>query len=221
MDRNIKNKLFAPSDFSPGEVEWDVFDIDPKLPLLPQMDEFTRDLMLIRFPNACLLDVEWNCNIFEDRRFIVSLVQASSSCEWEPFEQRECRSILELRQCVKDMVETARRRPSIPMHVAPRVGLQTVFDELILDHVKPLSEQTDRLRERMLEAILGHDQVMRIGWLPPHDPTGEFVVRLLHYPGRLEDELERRKPGGRLLSERRCQTIVELKKAVGELSGEE
>lgn len=208
MDGNTQ-KVFSADDFRPGEVRWNSFDLDPERSLEEQLDDFTQDLVLVEFPNGCVLDIEWSASPTVKGRFAVSLVQVPDDHEWEPFERRECDTLSELRVLVRELVRTAADRPSIPklLFDQGQVGLQINFNELILNQGIPLQEQTDRLKAKLFEASFRHDHYLTIGWEPPHDPSGEFVVRLIHDPKRLENILDRRPPGGRVLSERRCRTV--------------
>src|SRR5690349_19696366 len=98
MHWNSDDRIFAPRDFINGEVRFDSFDIDPNKPLAPQFDGITRDLMVVRFHNGCLLDIEWRAASDTSGRFIVSLVQVPPDASWHPFLQRECHSVLELQR---------------------------------------------------------------------------------------------------------------------------
>jgi hypothetical protein len=105
--------VFTPDDFRPGEIQWDSFDVDPALPLSAQMEPFTQDLIWVKYPNGCELDVAWSAHPGRKSEFVVSLTETLPGQEWEPFEQRRCESIRELRAAVKELVEVATKRPPL------------------------------------------------------------------------------------------------------------
>ena len=92
------------------------------------------------------------------------------------------------------------------------------FDELILDHVAPLAEQTERLRAHLLEVGWLNGCILTVGWEPAHDPSGEFVVTLKQDPrgrvGRMFDQYEHpvpKEPELKFIAQDRCRSIVDLK----------
>ena len=111
--QNPTNKVFDPSDFYPGEVRWDSFDVDPGKPLLPQMYEYDQDLMWIHFPNGCDLHVDWSAHPERSSQFVVSLAQVPDGQDWDPFEERRCESLAQLRGAVSELVQIAKKRPPL------------------------------------------------------------------------------------------------------------
>lgn len=218
-------KVFTGEDFRPGEVVWNGLTVDPDQPLVPQMDEFSEEPIFVRFPNGCSLDVEWRGPETGGSCFVVSLNQTLIGHGWEPFDRRECGSIPELVGVVRQMVQIARERPSLPteLFTEERAGSSIYVNDLVLDQTLPPERQVDRLKDWMLEMWLGPDgRILTVGWEPPHDSNGKFVVRVGDYPlgDRLDDNAAGRPPQVRWLTERRCRTIPELKRLVGEMASE-
>jgi len=227
MQWNSNDRVFVPNDFEGAELVWDALEIDPDGPLDAQLGEFDYSLIWMLFPNGCGVEIEWK-TYHEDRsHFLVTLTQVPVGGEWEAIEWRDCYSVAELRAAVRELVTTAKGRPSIPTLIFGQGSIGLVIDpnDLILDQTIPPEQQLDRLRGELFEASLDiGGTLLRVGWEPPHDANGQFIVRVVRYlhdlGERLDDLAAGRTPPIQVLAERRCQTIAAMKQHMRELERE-
>lgn len=211
--------LIDTSALAPAKVHWNKLKVDENAVPTQELGDVYDCLLFARFPNGVALSIDWFPDAAPGGEFVVELVEYAD--EWEPFAKRTCRSFAELRSVTLELIRAAKAHPAIAMAVFEE-GHQGILgitlNELVLDQTRPPSQQIDRLKGELFEATLSSDRVMKIGWEPPHDPTGEFVVRLLYDPERVRNIVQRGAPSERLLLERRCRTISELESIVQELT---
>lgn len=202
----MKKHILLPEDVAPGKIIFDDLILDPDLPLESQAEwELKEDLFGAKFPNGCLLDVGWYPEFNPSGSFGITLNQTPSG--WDPFIRRDCRSIDELRTIVAELVEIARSRPSIPRVLLNQDTARPAYalsEDVILDPMAPLDSQLDKLREKMCRAFRGKYRI-QVGWLPPHSPTGEFVLTLSRASESHSDE-----GPFELVTEKRCPSIAEM-----------
>jgi hypothetical protein len=208
----MRQRVFSPEDLLPGKAIWDTFELDPDIPLELQLEEFSQDLMLVEFENGCALDVGWypQCS----GSFCVALNQDEDA--WNPFAEWSCRSIPELRRIVREAIQIAAARPSIPQYVFRQgqdLAGEFISNNLKIDPLRPLSQQAATLTGRLFE--LWTDRlILSVEWQPPSDPRGEFVVILQEdsrdWVQRIWDKEAGKQITPTLLLERHCRTLPEL-----------
>lgn len=202
----MKKHIVLPEDVAPAIIQFDNLILDPDLPLEVQADsDLDEDMFGAFFPNGCFLDVGWYPAFDPKGSFGIALNQEPFG--WDPSIRRKCRSIDKLKKIVAELVEIARKRPSIPrvvMNDAIAWPARLLSDDVILDPMAPLESQLDKLREKMTRAFRGRYRI-QVGWLPPHSASGEFVLTLSRASERHSDE-----GPFELVTERRCRSIVEM-----------
>ena len=210
----MKQHILGLSDVAPAIITFDGLILDPELPLEAQAEwELKEDLFSASFPNGCTLDIGWYPSFDPTGGFGIALNQ--TTVYWEPFIKRECQSIDDLKKIVAELVEIAKRRPSIPQVLqddSKAWPAHPLSDDLILDPMAPLNSQLDALREKMFWAFYETYRI-RVGWVPPHSPDGEFVVTL----SRAGSKYDFDGPVG-VIVERRCRSISQMLAAFKELA---
>jgi hypothetical protein len=214
----MEGTFFNASDFPDGELGWNAMEAD----FDPLTEEYDRDLMFVRYPNGCVLDLEWRGS-FSGRPigFTISLVQTDG--EWEPFKQVRCDRLEDLKEVVRCCAREAAERPSIRRHLTADWRMNSPFhepevDELVLDALAPLADQAEALKSLMFVGTKGFEKCLTIGWTPPHTYPGEFVVR--HYRddvGRWDcngPTVEYPRASWELVREWRCETLDDLRHLV-------
>jgi hypothetical protein len=216
----MNETFFNVGDFPDGELGYNSMEAN----FDPQTEEFDQDLLYVRYPNGCLLDLDWRGS-FSGRPtgFRISLVQSDG--EWKPFKQVRCDRLSKLREVIQCCAREAASRPSIRHHLSADWRMSSPFhepelDELILDPLTPLASQTDALKSQMFVGSMGFEKNLIIGWAPPHVHPGEFVIQ--HYRDNVErwdlndsgDDSGYPRPSWELVGERRCRAIGELRQIV-------
>lgn len=201
-----KKKILLPEDVAPAKIIFDDLILDPASSLESQAEwELKEDLFMAEFPNGCLLDVGWYPEFNPSGSFGIALNQTVFG--WNPFMRRKCRSIGKLKKIVAELVEIARNRPSIPrvvMNDAMAWPARLLSDDLILDPMAPIEGQLDKLGEKISLAFHGKYRI-QVGWLPPHSPTGEFILTLgrVSNLGDFEGPVE-------YVTKKRCRSIANM-----------
>ncbi|MFS1511742.1 hypothetical protein VQL36_04795 [Chengkuizengella sp. SCS-71B] len=102
-----RDLMFDDINFKNGNIVYDDFQIDTKLPLEKQADNLKEDMFQVRFLNKYTIDIGWYPCTDINGKFIIYLIKEYN---WEePLYKESCRSIEELKQhlikCV-NIVET-------------------------------------------------------------------------------------------------------------------
>lgn len=210
----MRTHILLPEDVAPATITFDDLILDPELPLEAQAEwELKEDLFSASFPNGCTLDIGWYPSFDPEGGFGVALNQ--TTVYWEPFIKRECQSIDELKKIVAELVEIARKKPSIPQVLlddSKAWPAHPLSDDLILDPLAPLNSQLDALREKMFLAFYGRYRI-RVGWVPPHSPDGQFNIILT----RANSKYDFDGPVD-VVTERHCRSIAEMLAAFKDLA---
>lgn len=86
-------------------VHWDLGFLDPRTPILEQVDHLKEDLAQIHFGER-VLDVGWYPEFSEEGAFVVMVVYAS---DWEePLFKESCKTVESLLSCLERAVMVAR-----------------------------------------------------------------------------------------------------------------
>ena len=102
--------MFKELDFKPGNVVFDDFPIDPKIPLHDQMEVLKEDLFQVNYFGTYIIDVGWYPEFKETGSFKLTLIK---DYNWnEPLMEKRSKDLDELRQymgeciaLVKELVE--------------------------------------------------------------------------------------------------------------------
>ncbi len=203
-------------------MHWNTLRLDPLLPLTEQRDYLNDDAIFVSFPSGCALFVDWMPPFDVNGEFVVTRVQNPDA--WRPLWQQRCRSIGQLKSLVRRCVRQARTTPL--RYVLGRHNIRQLcgerlefHNELVFDSTRPLAEQQARLKERLYEAHLESGHVITIGWHPPHDSAGEFVLTLYYDPTVWQNGLKPKSDRAlwRVVESRRCRTVAKLRRLVEQL----
>lgn len=221
--------VFSIADLAPAIVHWDKLILDPDRPLEPQIDDSYEELLLAEFPNGVSLDVEWRDEFRSRGFFVVTLVQNPDY--WEPIASQKCDSLVELKRTVTEFVNIARHENKRYLLSRAKIDADEIWlNRLVLNPDAPLNMQANLLAGELFEAsyLIG-GRILTIGWLPPHDPSGEFVIRSYHSETEWKTEAsprgmaryrERNPESWQLISEKRCKSVPELMAIVTKMANE-
>ncbi|NBI28156.1 hypothetical protein [Chengkuizengella marina] len=88
--------MFNKINFQSGNIVYNDFQIDPKLPLKKQIDNLKEDMFQVEFLNKYLIDIGWYPCTDINGMFIIYIIKEYN---WEePLYKENCRSIEELKQ---------------------------------------------------------------------------------------------------------------------------
>jgi hypothetical protein len=203
----VKQPIIRPEDIAPGLIDYDDLVLDPHAPLTSQLDDLHDDMLLVEYPNGCVLAVSYLPAHKADGRFIVALSQQGPD-----FVRRSCETLDELRELVVEVAAMARSRPWVPhgLFRPPDVHPGMIGTNLVVDPTRPMSEQLDRLGRDICSIWLGGSLLVTVDWLPEHSPDGQFHVTLKRW--ELADP-----PDPTVHLHRTCRTIPELREIIQEV----
>lgn len=207
----MRQPVIKPADVWPGTITFDDLLFDPEATVASQIDDLKEDLLLVEFPNGCVLAVGWLPAFDTGGRFMVHLSQGDDG---ETVAQRFSADFNEMRDHVLELARLARDRPGVAYTIfGPRdfhPG-HVLKNTLVVNPERPVAEQAELLDTDMLTVFLPKGEtIMRVSWEPPRSSQGEFVVAL----GRDFDN------AGIIGIERRCRNIEELRNTLRDIIAE-
>jgi hypothetical protein len=220
----MRQHIISVLDVSPAKIIIDELVLDPNVPLEQQSEDLTEDLFAAGFSNWCVLAIGWFPEFNPLGEFAVHLNQHPEG--WDPFVERRCRSIADLRLIVAEMAEVARNRRERYLIDGRAIGADHVWvNDLVLDPDVSPALQPGIHKAKLFEACMGM-YALTVGWSNAGDPSGEFVVALKRIIEERQLATEnpyvvdqQYKPESwQPLLERRCRTVPELQSAVAQFT---
>jgi hypothetical protein len=102
---SMRDKACSEVNFGSGDVVWNDLYFDAHSPLEMQRDDLRDDLLFVRYPNGCVIDVGWLPEFDVAGSYFASLNCAPD--RYDPSLQIECHSITELHAALKRLVALA------------------------------------------------------------------------------------------------------------------
>lgn len=54
-----------------------------------------------------------------------------------------------------------------------------IYDDFNIDFSQPIKNQTDLLKEDLLQISLANDLILDLGWYPEHNIRGKFILQII------------------------------------------
>ncbi|TYQ15358.1 UNVERIFIED_CONTAM: hypothetical protein Cloal_1801 [Acetivibrio alkalicellulosi] len=92
--------MFEDLDFTPGNVVYNDFDINDKMPLSKQIYSLKEDLFQVNYNNKYIIDVGWYPEFNKSGKFNIVIIK---DCNWEkPIEKKSCNDIKTLKVYIEE-----------------------------------------------------------------------------------------------------------------------
>jgi hypothetical protein len=94
--------MFEEINFHPGNVVFDDFKLESKIPLIEQMEFLKEDLFQVNYLERYIIDIGWYPSFEESGNFRIAVIE---NYEWDnPLIVKKCNSLQELKQFIQECV---------------------------------------------------------------------------------------------------------------------